>query len=575
MRGPELEALFAVVARWLCWPDWEALKVVLAVALSSRQGGDPVWLILIKDSGGGGTEILRALEGWGKDRVFLLGALTAHTLISGLKIPPQEADLAPKLNDKLVVLYDAGALQSLPHDDKALIFEQLRRAYDGYLAHAYGSGVEPKSYPTRFGFIAAATPSIDRERVLNAQLGERFLKSRLMVDRAGAVAQARANTGQEDTMRGELRETLGAFLRAREGLEFPPLADPRLEALADWATWARSEVPRDRRRNILGAPNVELGTRMVKQLEKLGRALRVVEEGDPYPTLIRVATDCLPPFRWKVLQGFHVGAATGHELARAVNLPRRTVTEELEDLQVLGIVEEIGTAYRLTPRFHERMQQSDLEVPPSWASNSPPIHTDIETYTENCVFIGGGKACPRRPGARGGAGGMVSSVQELIAQARCYGRLELADGKVIVEGRFPGLLLEELRAHKVEVRQAILGEAAGWEADPLGRGPHDAPKGPLAEYAAHLPSVPVTRFTLRETEDVEDDAEWLRRIRRVIQEHQPGGNRIILNIVTLDGRRVGVEWRAVASRTLRQGIASLLRRKAQAARDSSIQFNSL
>jgi hypothetical protein len=78
----------------------------------------------------------------------------------------------------------------------------------------------------------------------------------------------------------------------------------------------------------------------------------------------------------------------------------------------------------------------------------------------------------------------------------------------------------------------------------------------LDEVAANL--LPRVRFTIRETGDTARDFDLLGRVRKLIQEFQPGGNHIYLNIVTLDGRRVVVEWRALATRQLRMGIAHIL-----------------
>ena len=86
------------------------------------------------------------------------------------------------------------------------------------------------------------------------------------------------------------------------------------------------------------------------------------------------------------------------------------------------------------------------------------------------------------------------------------------------------------------------------------------PHRPLAEVAADL--LPSIRFTIRETGDTRRDFDLLGRARQVIQEFQPGGNHIYLNIVMLDGRRVVVEWRALAERELRIGLAQILARAA-------------
>lgn len=83
---------------------------------------------------------------------------------------------------------------------------------------------------------------------------------------------------------------------------------------------------------------------------------------------------------------------------------------------------------------------------------------------------------------------------------------------------------------------------------------------PLADVAADL--LPSIRFTIRETGNTRRDFDLLGRLRQVIEEFQPGGNHIYLKIVTLDGRRVTVEWRALAERELRMALGQILARAA-------------
>ena len=84
----------------------------------------------------------------------------------------------------------------------------------------------------------------------------------------------------------------------------------------------------------------------------------------------------------------------------------------------------------------------------------------------------------------------------------------------------------------------------------------------LAEAAAAL--APTVHFTLRETEDESWDCLWLARLRRLVQEYQPGGNRVVLTVHTLGGCVERLEWRAVAHRNLRMGLGRVLARKGQA-----------
>ena len=85
--------------------------------------------------------------------------------------------------------------------------------------------------------------------------------------------------------------------------------------------------------------------------------------------------------------------------------------------------------------------------------------------------------------------------------------------------------------------------------------------GPIVDFASRLPGVPVIRITAYETEDVNGDVEWLGRLRELLKDH-PGGNRVVLTIRTLDGRKVLAEWRAFSSPTLRRRIAVLVRERA-------------
>lgn len=124
-------------------------------------------------------------------------------------------------------------------------------------------------------------------------------------------------------------------------------------------------------------------------------------------------------------------------------------------------------------------------------------------------------------------------------------RLRAQDDRLVLDaprGVLTDEVKAELRARKPEVLRIV------------------RQRRPLAEIAAdRLPSV---RLTIRETGDTQRDFDLLGRVRQVIEEFQPGGNHVYLNIVTLDRRRVVVEWRALADRALRIAIAQVLARAA-------------
>lgn len=141
----------------------------------------------------------------------------------------------------------------------------------------------------------------------------------------------------------------------------------------------------------------------------------------------------------------------------------------------------------------------------------------------------------------------MTDIGSLVRQARRLGRLELVEGSVIVEGRFPKALIDTLRERKEEVCRVL----------------QQADVGSPADHASRVSGVPTIHVTVRETPDVEGDMAFLRRVRLVLGEH-PGGNLAVVTIRTLDGRKVRAEWRAMAEPTLRRRLALLLRDRAEA-----------
>ena len=87
--------------------------------------------------------------------------------------------LLPKLDGKVLVIKDFTALLNMPREARQQILGDLRDAYDGNAAKAFGTHVETRRYTSKFGIMAAVTGAIDKHAAVMQQLGERFLKLRL------------------------------------------------------------------------------------------------------------------------------------------------------------------------------------------------------------------------------------------------------------------------------------------------------------------------------------------------------------------------------------------------------------
>ncbi len=137
----------------------------------------------------------------------------------------------------------------------------------------------------------------------------------------------------------------------------------------------------------------------------------------------------------------------------------------------------------------------------------------------------------------------------LLDELRSRGAIVRADRGDIVVSAPKGLVTADDRATLAVAKPELLR---------LLSSEHAGPFSPLVEYAAWV--LPTIKMTIHETGDTKRDFDLLGRVRRAIQEFQPGGNDVYLKIVTLDGRRVLVEWRALADRELRIALAQILAR---------------
>jgi hypothetical protein len=145
---------------------------------------------------------------------------------------------------------------------------------------------------------------------------------------------------------------------------------------------------------------------------------------------------------------------------------------------------------------------------------------------------------------------------ELIADLKHRGVSLVPSGMNLIVDAPPGSLTVDLReaiaAQKFDVLRALQTASAAPPA-------FDRVPSPLAAYAAD--KLPPIRLTLRETHDLVRDFKILDAIRKAIAAYEPGGNRVQLRIVTVDGRKVTVEWQALAERGLRHDLALVLARE--------------
>jgi hypothetical protein len=340
--------------RWLHLQDTRQVVVALAAVAANLLHGDPLWLLLVGAPGSGKTETIMPLATM--PCVHLAATLTEASLLSGVSKKEHEqgatGGLLRQLGDFGIILgKDFSGVLAMNRDTRAQTLAALREVYDGRWDRPVGTGGgRVLSWAGKCGFVGAVTPSIDRHHAVMAALGERFLLYRVEVTDTRAQAHRRlTNRGYETQMRAELTEAvhnvldqvdIGIPLRALEVDEADTLVD-----LADFAVKARSAVERDGYdREIVVMPEPEAPARLVGALSSILAGLEAIGANSPtcWEILDKVAWDCIPAMRRRILQHLHEHAGTPEStstVVAATGIPKRTALYALEDLTLLHLVD--------------------------------------------------------------------------------------------------------------------------------------------------------------------------------------------------------------------------------------------
>ena len=283
-----------------------------------------------------------------------LSTLTTSTLISGYKDDSgEDQSLLPKLDGKLLIIKDFTPILTSNHDRRMELLGQLRDAYDGQSARAFGVG-GVREYRSTFALLAACTPVIEQHSGAMQPLGERFLRFQPKSGKAtDKIKRALSNVYQEPEMRDELAQAAQGVLAG--ALKRPPKLwkkdNTLLVDLSNLLAVARTEVPRSGyNKEVLSIPLPEVGGRVGKQLLRLMHGIAMLHKHTsigPHEFAIaqRVAFDSLPSKRRSILRtlyasndGLPLSDGKDEGLAERIPLPTTTARFAVEDMKLLGLV---------------------------------------------------------------------------------------------------------------------------------------------------------------------------------------------------------------------------------------------
>lgn len=349
------EEMLEKYEEWMHLPNRDVLKIIYGAIFANRLEGDPLWLFLVAPPGGSKSEILMSLSK--NSFVRTLTSLTPHTLISGAQFNSgKDPSLLAQLDKKLLVIKDFTTILTMHYSSRDEIFGVLRDAYDGKTEKIFGNGIL-RSYKAHFGILAGVTPIIETFNIVHASLGERFLKYRITGNwdsesEEKKIRRALSNIGKENRMREELCLASVKYLKfsLESGINTSPgLGDfvGKLINLAKFSATLRGVVDRDRFSDIvMYKPSAEVGTRIAKQLSKLGIGIcmfmkkRSVDK-EVYELIKRVALDTVPDRAEEVVRTLWKTKdwTPTLKISEFTRLPSTTLFRVLQDLLLLKIVD--------------------------------------------------------------------------------------------------------------------------------------------------------------------------------------------------------------------------------------------
>lgn len=387
--SPSLVDVETVFRKWLYLDSTDAVRVMLAAVVGHQIDGPPLWLFLVSPPGGAKTETLTSLA-MCTDFIHATSNLTVHSLISGANFGEgKDMSLIPRLDGKVMVIKDFTSILAMPDAVKEEIFGILRDAYDGTCGKVFGNGIE-RHYTSRFGLLAAVTPSIYDMSSQHTALGERFLKFTMgdnlhHIHEEMIIHRAIGNISRETLMRAEMQDVILAFVtktaRVNPIPTIPEVTQNQLVHLAMFGARMRGSVSRDQYRNdiIVSRPSAEIGSRLGIQMAKMVKALAIVDgrqvvNADDYRLAKKIILDTIPQRSEDALRHMlklcptSADAITAQQLSVDTRYPIATVVRILQDFNVLDIAARSGNVQRyywtVGPYIRDCVTQSGLYTTP-------------------------------------------------------------------------------------------------------------------------------------------------------------------------------------------------------------------
>ena len=336
-----LEQVKATLRQHFEIKDWQGVEIILATAVAHYFPGEMLWLRFLGPSRSGRTELLRAITE--HPDCAEIEVLTPAAFRGGFRKGPKVLD---RIKGKLVITKDIASILTARKDLRTEIFGVLRGIKDGRLTSDFGSDEGHLVQEASFDWILAATSTgIEQQRQLEGLLGQRFIDLRWRPGNREKMAfQAASNNPYLTNIRSELAlDVLSLLYRAEQTAEAESYAlsesDRRwIAKIADTTAILRTPVQQDRWGHIDALPDPEVGTELAQGFSRITSGLLCLGLEDWQPYIRRLAWDCLPSIRVKLLGSLENNPQTVTQLEKSTGIPQRTIYYHIEHLELLRVV---------------------------------------------------------------------------------------------------------------------------------------------------------------------------------------------------------------------------------------------
>lgn len=342
MQFSEVESIYR---KWLYLDhDPDILRIIYAIYLANRYDGLPVWAMIIGKPGCGKSELLGSLAEI--DSTVMVSTLTPNALASGYR--EGESSLLNLLKEnKVLIVKDMSTFTEMPAEARAIIFSNLRDAYDGSFVKRTGQGCF--KWDGKFGLLGGATPAIEKVKSYDAALGERFLSIKCRTTEQSEWLLQEASMGnvvRQTEMKTTLKDTAIKFFKEvqiNKDVAVPVALISSTMQSARTMVKARSSVSRDRYTREVDemVSTSEVPTRVTNQLMLVARAC--LDMGTDEATTIRIIQRCcldsIPSVRIQIMKHLIEGAKRSEVLRGLVRMSKSVIERTLEDMWFLHLVE--------------------------------------------------------------------------------------------------------------------------------------------------------------------------------------------------------------------------------------------